>query len=116
MVTTVQDNLSIEAYYTKIKTIGQDLNDYRPINDCTCGGLKSFIQHLDSEYIMIFFMGLNESYSSLRAQILLMDPLPSISKVFFFVVQEEHRCATGNSITHSELLALLVTGNFTKCF
>lgn len=59
------------------------------MNDCTYGGLKPFIQHLDAEYVMMFLMGLNESYASLRAQDLLMEPLPSISKVFSLVVQED---------------------------
>jgi hypothetical protein len=38
-----------------------------------------------------FLMGLNESFSHIRGQILLMDPLPAINKVFSMVVQEEHQ-------------------------
>jgi hypothetical protein len=34
-------------------------------------------------------MGLNKSFSHIKGQILLMDPLPSINKVFSPVVQEE---------------------------
>ena len=40
---------------------------------------------------MQFLMGLNESYSQTRSQILMMEPLPSISKVFSLVVQEERQ-------------------------
>jgi hypothetical protein len=36
-------------------------------------------------------MGLNESFSHVRGQILLMDPLPSINKIFSMVVQEERQ-------------------------
>jgi hypothetical protein len=36
-------------------------------------------------------MGLNESYSHVQGQILLIDPLPSINKVFSLVVQEERQ-------------------------
>lgn len=32
---------------------------------------------------MSFLMGLNESYAQMRGQLLLMDPLSSINKVFF---------------------------------
>ncbi|XP_075515626.1 uncharacterized protein LOC142550282 [Primulina tabacum] len=39
----------------------------------------------------MFLMGLNESYSQIRAQILLVDPLPVIAKVFSLVVQEERQ-------------------------
>jgi hypothetical protein len=34
---------------------------------------------------------LNESYSHVQGQILLIDPLSSINKVFLFVVQEERQ-------------------------
>jgi hypothetical protein len=36
-------------------------------------------------------MGLNESYSHVRGKILLIDPLPSINKVFSLVIQEERQ-------------------------
>lgn len=38
---------------------------------------------------MAFFMGLDESYSQTRGQILLMDPIPNINKVFSLVLQEK---------------------------
>lgn len=37
---------------------------------------------------MCFLMGLNDSYSRIHGQILLMDPIPSIIKVLSLVVQE----------------------------
>ena len=40
---------------------------------------------------MKFLVGLNDSYASVRGQILLMDPLPTINKVFSLVSQEERQ-------------------------
>ena len=40
---------------------------------------------------MKFLVGLNDSYASVRGQILLMEPLPSINKVFALVSQEERQ-------------------------
>lgn len=40
---------------------------------------------------MQFFKGLNEPFSQVRGQILMMDPIPSIKKVFSLVVQEERQ-------------------------
>lgn len=40
---------------------------------------------------MQFLMGLNESFSQIRAQVLMIDPMPAISKVFSLVVQEERQ-------------------------
>ena len=52
-------------------------------------------------------MGLNESYAHIRGQILMMEPLPAINKVFSLVIQEErHINIGGNSaIPVSEPLA-----------
>lgn len=41
--------------------------------------------------IIQFLMGLNESFSQIRAQVLMIEPLPSLSKVFSLVVQEERQ-------------------------
>lgn len=38
---------------------------------------------------MSFLMGLNESYAQTRSQILLMDPIPSVNKIFSLIIQEE---------------------------
>ena len=36
-------------------------------------------------------MGLNDSYAQVRGQLLLMDPIPPINKVFALVTQEENQ-------------------------
>ena len=38
---------------------------------------------------MQFLMGLNEFYSAVRGQILLMNPLPDVTKAYSSIVQEE---------------------------
>ena len=44
-------------------------------------------------------MGLNENFSHIRGQILLIDPLPSINKVFSLIVQEERQRMISSSST-----------------
>jgi hypothetical protein len=39
----------------------------------------------------MFLMGLNDSFAHIRGQILLIDPLPPINRVFALVLQEEHQ-------------------------
>jgi transposase InsO family protein len=34
-------------------------------------------------------MGLNEPFNAIRGQILLIEPLPSVNKVFSIIIQEE---------------------------
>ena len=46
-------------------------------------------------------MGLNDSFSHIRGQILLMDPLPSVNKVLSLVIQEEKlKEISVKSLTH----------------
>lgn len=119
LVTTVQGYLSIESYYTKLKTIWQELLEYRPSIDCKCTGLRSLLEHLRSEYVMIFLMGLNDSYTNVRAQILLMDPVPSINKVFSLLIQEERQRMIGNnyaSSLDSSSLAIVVADTSEKSY
>ena len=42
-------------------------------------------------------MGLNESFSTIRGQILSMDPFPPITKSFALIVQEEKQKKVGSS-------------------
>uniref|UniRef100_A0A803Q475 Retrotransposon Copia-like N-terminal domain-containing protein n=1 Tax=Cannabis sativa TaxID=3483 RepID=A0A803Q475_CANSA len=95
-----QDNQSISMYYTKLKTIWEELSNYRPnytCNGCTCGGVKKLQEHHHMEYIMSFLMGLSDHFTQIRSSILLMDPLPEANRVFHLVTQEENQ--KGNNST-----------------
>jgi hypothetical protein len=82
---------SVSGYYTQLKSLWDELASFRPIPHCSCNGLKTLLDFLAQEYVFHFLMGLNESFSQVRGQILLMDPLPSINKVFSLVIQEERQ-------------------------
>lgn len=58
---------------------------------CNCGGSKKLADHYQTEYVVSFLMGLNGSFAQVKGQILLMDPIPPINKVFSLVSQEEHQ-------------------------
>ncbi|KAL5554634.1 hypothetical protein UlMin_042035 [Ulmus minor] len=89
----VQDQNSVSVYFTKLKSIWEELSNYKPnctCGTCTCGGVKLLNSHYQTEYIMSFLMGLHDSFSQIQGQLLLMDPLPPINKVFALISQEEH--------------------------
>ena len=86
-----QDQCSVSTFYTKLKTLWNELINFRPIPACNCGALKTLLDCQHYEYVMKFLVGLNDSYASVRGQILLMEPLPSINKVFALVSQEERQ-------------------------
>ena len=47
---------------------------------------------------MKFLMGVNDVFSQVRTQILLMDPLPSINKAHSLFIQEEMQRSVTNSV------------------
>ena len=63
-----QEDLTVNAYYTKFKGLWDELSDYRT---CSYG-------HQAEECVMSFLMGLNDTYTVVRGQIFLMDPIPSL--------------------------------------
>ena len=57
---------------------------------------------------MQFLMGLNETFTQVRGQILLMDPMPHIDRVFSLLRQEERQRSIGQlNVPHVESTALL---------
>lgn len=59
---------------------------------------------------MSFLMGFNDTYASVRGQILLMDPIPSLSKVFSLLLQDEKIKEIGKTL-NTESSALAVKNN-----
>jgi Reverse transcriptase (RNA-dependent DNA polymerase) len=64
-----------------------------PIPICTCGVAKQYADNHQLEKVVQFLMGLNDSYSTIRSQILTMDPLPNLGKTYSLVLQEERQRA-----------------------
>ncbi|XP_042967436.1 uncharacterized protein LOC122300654 [Carya illinoinensis] len=79
-----QNTNSIHDYYNQIKQIWDELSH---LQDTT--NLKDMQKQADDERVFQFLLGLNDSFAQLRTQILAMDPLPSITKVFSILFQEE---------------------------
>ncbi|KAI9185245.1 hypothetical protein LWI28_005591 [Acer negundo] len=75
-----QEQLSVSAYYTKLKGLWDELSSY---SDTVHGAQQ------DQQKLMQFLMGLNDSYSGVRGQILLINPLPSVCQAYSSVSQEE---------------------------
>ena len=83
----------MEEYYTKFKALVDELANYQSIPHCkcpcTCGVQRATSDLGDRDQVMRFLMGLNDSYSAIRGQILLYEPLPDINKVLSLILQEE---------------------------
>ncbi|KAK3009701.1 hypothetical protein RJ639_014807 [Escallonia herrerae] len=86
-----QNTDSVSTYYTTLKAYSDELSSYRTPPTCTCGAMKTHTDFLENDALMDFLQGLNESYASVRSQILLMDPLPSMAKAYSLILQEERQ-------------------------
>ncbi|MCH79634.1 hypothetical protein A2U01_0000387 [Trifolium medium] len=93
--TLKQGDCSISSYYTKMKKLWQELDNFRPIPNasCTdnCKALEKLRAYRDSDQVIRFLKGLNDQYTAVRSQIMLMDPLPTIGKVYSLLVTQERQ-------------------------
>ena len=84
-----QNQMLVSEYYTKFKRLWDQLLNFEPLPECSCGAMKLQSTSHNKAYVMRFLIGLNEKYETLRSQILTYDPFPSMSKVYSLVPQEE---------------------------
>jgi len=85
--TIMQGDTTVTTFFTDLQASWDQLLNLKPLLCCSCGkcvcGVNDKItsfHHQDS--LMQFLNGLNEVYSQVRTQILMMEPSPSIDKAF----------------------------------
>lgn len=78
-----QGNLSVTDFFPELTVFWEELENYRPINDCNCS------KYRDEDYVMRFLTGLNECYSVVKTQILMMVPWTPLTRVFSMSLQHE---------------------------
>ena len=81
-----QRQLSVTEYYSKFKKLWDQLIHYEPLPACTCGAMKILSIAHEKSYVMRFLMGLNESFEIVRSHILMLEPFPSVSKMYALVL------------------------------
>ncbi|XP_050258405.1 uncharacterized protein LOC126703484 [Quercus robur] len=94
-----QGQLSVTKYYSKFKKLWDQLIHYEPLPACTCGAMKILSIAHEKSYVMRFLMGLSESFETVRSHILMLEPFPSMSKVYALVLQEESHKGIGYGST-----------------
>ena len=84
-----------------------ELASYSPLPICTCGGIKKMVEKEQEDRVIQFLLGLNESYLAIKGQILLMQPLPVLNKVYSLVLQEEKQTDVSSfNITEASVLVV----------
>ncbi|RDX91664.1 hypothetical protein CR513_26313, partial [Mucuna pruriens] len=92
-----QGESSVTTYFTQLKTLWQELDNFRPIpsckcvTQCSCTLIPTIENYREVDRVIRFLKGLNDDYSAVRSQIMLMDPLPTVNKVFSLLIQQERQ-------------------------
>jgi hypothetical protein len=105
-----QESKTVTEFYSDLKLLWEELEIYLPIPNCsccqrcTCESMRLARANHFLLYIIRFLTGLNDNFSMVKSQILLMDPLPPLNKVFSMVLQHERQ---GNFYPSDESKVLL---------
>uniref|UniRef100_A0A803PC32 Reverse transcriptase Ty1/copia-type domain-containing protein n=1 Tax=Cannabis sativa TaxID=3483 RepID=A0A803PC32_CANSA len=74
-----QGDQSISSYFTKLKSLWDELKEFQPSANCTCGALQRLQEFYNQDQVLQFLTGLNESYNSPPNQPRNKKPRPSCS-------------------------------------
>ena len=81
-----QGDKSVEIYYHRMKNLWDEYSALEPVFMCKCGSQCDNHNLMDDrdqrKCLLQFPMGLNDSFAAARGQILMMNPLPTISQAY----------------------------------
>lgn len=106
-----QGTMSVTAYFTKFRTLNDEMDDLSPIprcscvtRTCTCEFAAKLEVYDQMHKLSQFLMGLADHFTAVRGQLLMMKPLPSLSQAYSLMLQEEvqqecsHHVSTADSV------------------
>ncbi|KAE8693297.1 hypothetical protein F3Y22_tig00110813pilonHSYRG00112 [Hibiscus syriacus] len=71
------------------KMLWDEYESLIPFTTCDCEVSEQNMKHLVQQKLFQFLMGLNDSYSAIRSQILFMKPLSTVNQAYSMLIQEE---------------------------
>ncbi|KAK3005683.1 hypothetical protein RJ639_016547 [Escallonia herrerae] len=84
-----QEKAPISTYYGRLKAVWNELEALNPVPTCTCGFARKMQSMRAEEKVFDFLMGLDESFGTVRSQVLSIDPLPTLGRAYAIMAQEE---------------------------
>ncbi|XP_010677719.1 uncharacterized protein LOC104893320 [Beta vulgaris subsp. vulgaris] len=114
-----QENMTIVSYYGKLKKLWDEMQCLRVFPSCSCGVLKNcscnFLKKVaefeDEDKMMKFLLGLTSGFDNTVTNVLSMDPLPSINRVFSIAQEIEKQKEVSGVVIESNALAAQVYRN-----
>ncbi|XP_070018306.1 uncharacterized protein [Nicotiana sylvestris] len=86
---------SVSAYFSQLTDLWEEYDALMPCPGCDCAESKSYFEYFEYQRLLQFLMGLNETYSQPRSQILMMSHVPTVNKAYSMIVSKESQRALG---------------------
>lgn len=87
-----QSGSTLSEYYHKLNTLWKQYDAMIKLPACSCNAAANFQEHNRVLKLMQFLMGLDDSYMSVRSNLLLREPLPDVKVAYAVLSREEsHR-------------------------
>lgn len=94
-----QGNMSVNDYYTKCRTLWEEMNSLRPVPvcrckprcNCNCEVFAQILEERETDRVIRFLQGLNDEFSNLKSNVLVLDPLPEVYKIFVMAEKVERQ-------------------------
>ncbi|XP_075087536.1 uncharacterized protein LOC142169562 [Nicotiana tabacum] len=100
--TVSQGTSSISAYHSRLKLLWDEYSALVPTLPVT-PETREFITHLEQQKLFQFLMGLNDRFSAIRSQMLLLSPSPSVSHAYAMLIHEESQRKVSTTTTDSNV-------------
>lgn len=96
LTATRQDGASVSTYYTKLRVMWDELQSVLPNPRCSCDGCscgigKKLEDVKEKERLYEFLLGVDGEYSTIRTQILAMNPIPTLGAAYHLVSEDEQQ-------------------------
>ncbi|PKH47756.1 hypothetical protein CRG98_050448, partial [Punica granatum] len=100
-----QERKLVSEYYSKLKSLWDELKLYLNLPACTCDAGAQLAAHKEKEKVHQFIIGFNPEFSTIWYQILSMDPLSNVNRAHSMATHDEaQRLVTQGRDSSSEAM------------
>ncbi|XP_056685439.1 uncharacterized protein [Spinacia oleracea] len=108
------DDEEISSFFTKIKLMWDQLDGLDPLTSCSCTSccctlIQKLLKSQQNQRLIQFLMKLNSKYEHPKSIILMMNPLPTISKAYGLLLQHDQQREVQNNRGHMNSESIVFT-------
>ncbi|KAH6811157.1 hypothetical protein C2S51_024919 [Perilla frutescens var. frutescens] len=99
IATYTQHTQTVMVYFNNLTSLWDDLALLKNSRMCTCAAYEDMKADLKEEHLMRFLMGLSDLFETIRQQILILNPLPTVSQAYSMILQVNDQINVSNQLT-----------------